>query len=417
MRRVFALILLVGVAAGPLAARSQEEEPLLHLDDELQEVASLRAAAVASSDKAAFLKTVDPTSPEYRAKQGEWFDAFTALPVRDYSLTVDLDLYGSHARERDRRRYGAPVIVTSVEQRFRLEGYQEKPAVSELNMTFVKRDSGWVLASDSDLDDLGFFSERHPWDFGQVRAISSDNFLMLSHPDQADFASELLALAESALPRVDKLWLRPWGKKIPIIVPSTTRELEQILATTVDVSKFVAFAVSGVDREDKWEAAPRFIIINRERFIRHGNDARLSIFAHELLHVANSEYSGPFTPIWVEEGFARLAETQLPGNIQFFQRRVRGGSFDGRVPDDLEFISGGANDIFAAYQESFSAIAYLQKKVGTEKLNDFYTKLGEARDEPGTTRYHLDRALRETVGISFSDFENEWANAARAGNA
>lgn len=417
MKKMIAVVLVFWVAASPLPAGSQEGDPLLKLDQELQEVASSRSVAVSAKDKAAFLKTVDTTSAAYRAKQGEWFDALTALPIRDYSLTVDLDLYGSQARDRDRKRYGAPVVITTVEQRFHFEGYQEKPAVSELNVTFVKRDDGWLFASESDLDDLGFYSERHPWDFGPVQVFTSDHFIMLSHPEHADFAAELLPLAESALPRVEQLWLKPWGKKIPIIVPSTRQELEQVLATTIDVSKFVAFAVSGVDSEEKWEAAPRFIIINRDRFSARDADIKMSIFSHELLHIANSEYSGPFTPIWVEEGFARLAETQRPGDIQFFQRWVRAGRFDGKVPDDLEFISGSANEIFAAYQESFSAIAFLQKKVGTEKLNDFYIKLGAARDEPGMMRYHLDQSMRELFGMSFLDFENEWASAARAGNA
>lgn len=418
MHRILLIVVLISsLLNDPRLALSQEADPLIELDEELQKVANARADAVRTNDKAAFLKTVDPTSPEYRSKQSEWFDVFTSAGPLGYALVVDLDLYGSNARTRDRERYGAPVIVTSVEQRFRFEGYQETAAVSELNMTFVKRESGWLVAGDSDLDDLGFFSERHPWDFGAVWINKSEHFLMISHQEQADFAAELLPIAESALSRVDQYWLKPWPKKIPIVVPSSRQELEKILATTIDVSKFVAFAVSGVDTEEKWEAAPRFIIINRDRFTGRDTDTKLSIFAHELFHVANSQYSGPFTPIWIEEGIARLVESQRPGDAQFFQRRVAAGRFDGRVPLDLEFISGPALDIFAAYQESLSAIAFLQKKVGTAKLNEFYSKLGEARDEPGTTIHHVDRAMREALGFSFTDFENEWAGAARAGGA
>jgi len=413
--KAFLIVLLFQLPGPPAAAA--ETDPFLTLDEELQAVADARAEAVNSRDRAAFLRSVDTSSPEYRSRQADWFDGLTSTPVVDYSLTVDFDLYGSHARARDRERYGAPVIVTSVEQRFAFEGYQEEPALSELMVTFVKREPGWVFASDSDLDDLGFFSERYPWDFGPVQISTSARFVMLSHPSQADFAAELLPLAEAAMPQVDAIWLKPWAKKIPIIVPSNSDELAKILATTIDVSNFVAFAVTGIDNEEDWEATPRFTIINRERFGRYSPELKQSIFAHELLHIATAEYSGPFTSVWIEEGFGRLAETPRAGDAQFFQRRVQAGRFDDRVPDDLEFISGSPTDIFAAYQESQSAVAYLQKRFGTEKLNDFYVRLGEARNEIGTMRFHLDQAMREVLAISFEDFQRDWVQAAKTGGA
>lgn len=403
-RTIVALSLLAGAVVA--ASRFAGAEPI---PEALGALLEGRAAAVRAHDKDAFLDTIDQAATGFREAQANWFDRVVALPLSDYSMKPTLDEEGEFTRKRDVDRYGAPTVVSGVEERYRIEGYDERPTLNLLVYSFVRRGPRWLVASDSDLDDLGLFSARQPWDFGPVEIKKSDHFLLVVHPEEARFAPELLRLAEDALADVDRAWLRPWSRRVPIFVPSTKRELERLLGATFDVGNFVAFAVSSADTSEGFEIVGSRIILNRTNFLRHSPSGRRAILAHELLHVATRGAAGPFISAWVEEGLAQLTESAGRPDTRFFRERVRAGKFDRRVPEDLEFLSGSGDDIFATYQEALSAMAYLVQRFGLERVGRFYEGYGSARVEPGTPRYHADRAMREVLGISFADLERDWA--------
>lgn len=378
-----------------------------HRGEEIASLLQRRAAAVNAGDRQAFLATIDAGAVELREAQGLWFDRMRALSLLDYALEPETETMGELTRAADRRRYGAPVLVRLVEERFRIPGFDDNPASNDHYYTFVKRAEGWRIASDADVSNLGLASARQPWDFGPVQIFSSDHFLLVAHPDEASFAPDLLRLAEEALPSVDRVWSGSWSRRVPIFVPSSREELEGLLNVTFDVSNFVAFALASVDRDAGWRFSGTRIILNRANFLRHPPSSRRAIFAHELAHVASREASGPFVPIFMEEALAELASANA--DISYLEARARAGGFDRRLPDDLEFLSGDGRAIFLSYQEALSVALFVRDRFGVEAFNRLYRALGAAREEPGTRRYHLNRAFEEAIGLSLADFEAEWS--------
>jgi hypothetical protein len=382
--------------------------------EQIQQMLDRRSDAVARHDKNGFMATVDPQAIDFRTRQSDWFDRFAALQISGYKLKLNLDDAPELTRKRDAAAYKAPVMVAAVEERYHLGDFDEKPALDMLFLTFVQRAGGWVVASDTGVEDLGLLSARLPWDFGPVQLTSSDHFVLFAHPDQADFAKDLLPLAEASLPEVARVWSRPWHQRVPIFLPSTAAELDRMLGETVDVSNFVAFASYEVDRAASFEVVGHRIYLNRPNFSRHNDQSRRNIFAHELLHVATSEYSGPFVPLWVEEGIAQTAESKGHGSVAGLNNVIKAKRFDNKLPDDLEFISGSSSSIFLSYQEALSAFEYMEGHYGIAKAGDLYQTLGAGRIEPGTARYHMEQALHATLDVSFEQLQSDWASYAAA---
>jgi hypothetical protein len=88
---------------------------------------------------------------------------------------------------------------------------------------------------------------------------------------------------------------------------------------------------------------------------------------------------------------------------------VSAGAFDRRLPSDIEFLAGDAGDIYTSYQEAQSAVGFFVDRWGIDRLEDLYVRLGRPRVSAGTTEYHVDRALRATVGLTTAEFERAWA--------
>lgn len=392
------------------AVRGQNEKELRA--KEIQVLLDQRAASVAARDRNAFLETVDPSAADFRTSQALWFDRIGSIPVSDYSLQLDLDESPELTRTKDRDRFGPSALVAAVEERYRVEGFDDRPVLGGLFFTFVVSEEGWRIASDGGVDDLGLYSARHPWDFEEVRTATSDHFAIVFHPGDEARADSFLGLAEEALPQVDRIWMQEWGRRVVVYLPSSLRELERILDVTHDLGPFVAVATASVDTDAGWEISAPRVVLHRENFLRHTRAVKRSIFAHELLHVASFSVTGPFMPTFVDEGFARLAESDQDRSLRgVFSRQT----FEEGLPESVDFISGGSAGINRAYLKAFSAAAFFRERWGIDKLNELYKTIGAARIEPGTRRYHFDRAIRLVGEVSMEEFQAEWVKYVTGG--
>lgn len=344
------------------------------------------------------------------------------VPFSSYQLVAKWDSLGDLARPSDDERYARAddVAVPVTEERYRIGGFDESEAVEDVFFTFVKRDGAWLIASDDDFADVGLQSTRHLWDFGPVATSRSSHFLMLRHPCGSSIGcvalgEGLLALAERGLEQVESYWSAPWSKKVVLLVPTTTRELRMILQATLDLDNFVAFASSTVDTEEGFDFGGHRILLNPSAFLGRTESSALTILAHELLHVATRTVSGPFVPTVVEEGIAEyIGYDADPGALAFFESQVEEGRFVGSLPQDYEFVTGSATDVYTSYQEAHSAVAFFVQRWGMDKLVGFYRRLGEPAIVAGTARYHVSRALRATIGIGEERFEALWADSIRS---
>jgi hypothetical protein len=361
-------------------------------------------------DRRGFLSPLDREADrDFADRQRRLFDGFQRLPLRDYRLEVSLDVFGELTGSQEHQRYGnaAQPTVLHVEQRYRLQRYDPQPALEDLFLTFVRRPGGWRIISDADLDDLTMYTGRLMWEFGPIITRESEHFLYVSHPDLGGAADTILGAAERALDRVVDVWPMPFRRKVLILAPSESEELVRIIQAQFDVDVFVAFAVSGLDRERQWDLVGHRIILHWDNFSAQPDQVQQSILTHELLHIATRELSGPFVPAFVDEGVAEWVTTDA--STLLLAIRVSAGTFDRRLPLDHEFITGSNDDIINSYQESYSFISYAEDRFGPNAVAEFYRRLGRPRAAPGTWRYHVDRAMRGAFGLGFGQLQRGWA--------
>ncbi|HEU4480879.1 MAG TPA: hypothetical protein VFS18_03260, partial [Actinomycetota bacterium] len=110
-----------------------------------------------------------------------------------------------------------------------------------------------------------------------------------------------------------------------------------------------------------------------------------------------------------DEGLAQyVSEAGDPATVATFDAAVRASG--ARIPEDYEFFVGGAGPIYVQYQRSMSVVAYFIERWGLLRFQRFYVRLGKA-SAPGTTRYHVDAALEETIGMDLRALERAWASS------
>ncbi|MGH2730371.1 MAG: hypothetical protein ACRDJI_07140, partial [Actinomycetota bacterium] len=251
-----------------------------------------------------------------------------------------------------------------------------------------------------------------------VYAREHGRLLVIGHPCRARGPTEcaplpdrFIELIEIAVERVDAYWHAPWRHRIVVLVPGSVREVTRLLQATFDVEDFVAFAYSTVDVKKGIDYTGHRIVINPGALEGRSEEVIVSILAHELLHIATRSSAGPFVPVFVDEGIAEYVGHQAdPGSLAFFNSEVAAGLFNGLLPEDFEFTTGSGTDIFRSYQKAESAISFFVERWGLANFTRFYRRLGNVAYEPGTVRYHVDVALKKTIGIGLDSFERQWAD-------
>ena len=392
-------------AAGELASGSEVD---------IQELLDRRAAALMARDLDGFMATVSGDSRAFLRRQRRLFNRIAGVPLASYRLVARPDRFGDLVTDSIRALYpGADAVAIPVtEERYRLDGFDRDEAIEDMFYTFVQRDGEWRIAEDTDLDDLTLYSGRHLWDFSRISARRAGRFLLLEpqcrgcpHAPEA-----AIRLAREALQRVRSYWDASWAKRVPILIPTSARDLKRMLKVTFELDNFVAFAYSSVDRSDGVDYTGHRILLNPDAFQDRSSASTLRVLAHELLHIATRSSSGPFVPTFVEEGIAEfVGQNNDPSALSFFYGEVGAGNFDGRLPEDFRFVIGSGTDVFRSYQKAYSAMRFFVDRWGLRKLVRFYRRLGAVEVAPGTTEYHVDRALRRTIGVSLDEFERSWA--------
>lgn len=114
--------------------------------------------------------------------------------------------------------------------------------------------------------------------------------------------------------------------------------------------------------------------LNRQRF--WGEADRQMTITHELIHLALSEYTRPFTPVWVVEGMAvHFARQNHP---KARQALVASGALNQIALEDLSGLNHlGLADkdaavVKARYIYAGEVVEYLVDQFGEEKVIDFY---------------------------------------------
>ena len=404
----------MALAAAPVAGQPADREGAI------AELLEARAEAVRRGDRGAFVATIDPQATRtFRARQLRLFETWQQIPLDGYSLEADWDRYGDLAVRDLRRRHRAEEVALPVTmERYRIRGFDQADAVEELFLTFVQRGDEWFVAQDEDLDDVGIYSARHLWDFGAVETDRSANFRAFRHTCASAIgcvgvAPSILQTTETALGRMSQHWPAEWSGKVVVLIPTTTDELARMIQATFPLDNFVAFAYSTEDRSGGGlEYTGHRILLNPSAFAGRTGEAELNILAHELLHVASRELSGPFIPYFIEEGMAEyVGGGGTPRGRDYLSAQLSAGAVSGELPRDHEFLLGTGATIYLSYVESGSAMDLFAETYGEPALVRLYEDMGRRSVAPGTSRYHVDQAFRRVTGSSFRSFETTWADS------
>lgn len=333
--------------------------------------------------------------------------AMRDVPFSEYSLRLDVS--GADLTTADRPGDGG--LLVNVLEEHQLEGFDELgPLREHLFLTLRARDDGvWRVAADTDGEPLGLVSADHLWDHGPVVATGRGPLLALHHPDQASVGA-LLDEAERALATTRERWPLAWPGRVPLLVPADQDELAELLHVTFDLDNFIAFATTTPIRElgDVRMAGSR-VLLNTERFLSRSPATRERILVHELVHAASRPTSAPEVPAWLEEGIAQvLGERQSTTGTSLLAAHAA-SDWDGSLPLDAEFSTGGRDDIFLSYQRAWSFVDWLVEQHGQDAVGAFYAAAGvESAGRPGTSGARLDAAATQAFGAPLAELVAAW---------
>lgn len=333
------------------------------------------------------------------------------VPLESYRLQLDPSLPDLATRD-VRALHGPQTQVVYVVEEYMLAGFDAAPAAEDLFLTVIPgADGRWQVVGDEDAERLGLVSADHLWDHGPVVVTRSGDGVMALHHPGADLGA-VVEDVRAAVATVQQRWPLPWDGRVVLVVPADQDELSELLHVTFELTDFVAFATATPTGElGAYELTAPRVLVNPGRFLRRSPAARQQILVHELLHVATREHAGPFMPSWVEEGVAqRLGEGTSTTGMGHLQELVASGGFDGNLPLDSEFVTGGRDRIFLSYQLAFSFFDHLVDSYGAQRVAEFYRELGRgAVGQPGRESWHVDRAAREIFGRSLEELRAAWA--------
>jgi len=405
-------LLLTGLLA-PLAAKPQSPTPTTaDWRSEVRALLDARAKAVTDGNEQAFAATMRGAKADFRDEKLTWFRRIRALPLGHYSLVFDQGEYSELTRAADRSEHPGEVHIVQVKERIGLRGYDVLYSAEDVFLTVVKGADGWGVVADDDVEDIALQSNRNLWDFGPVDHVEDDGIMVVFHPAERAAAGRMLGIAKTARAAVKRLWPNTWREDgIVLMIPSTVNELARILQTTFDLSTFVAFAASSVDRVKGWGLIGPRVYLHWPNFRGYNASFQRQILQHEFLHLATRELTGPYVTSIMDEGVAQYyGEAAYNPPTPQLRTMVRSGRFDRRLAEDFIFTAGTPNEIYAAYEQANDFIAYIGdrfgRNAGARLYRDFAAQTGVA---PGTWRYHLDRACRSALGLPFATLERDWA--------
>lgn len=410
---VFALGLVATLIAPVSSGAQGTQTPTSRVwQDDVREMLARRAQAVVKGDERTFVATMAAAPERFQEERLTWFERIRSLPLGTYALDFTQDEFAELTLEIHRNSYRDEVHVIQVKERIGIKGYDVVPSSEDVFLTVVKTDDGWNVVADDDAEPLALQSNRNIWDFGPIDHIQAGGIMVIFHPAERAAAQRILTMSRAAQATVKRQWPNRWREdRIIVNIPATVSELARILQTTFDLSTFVAFAASSVDRRTGWDLIGSRVYLHWPNFRKYGESFQRSIMQHEFLHLAARELTNQYMTAIMDEGVAQYyGEAAYNPATPELRAMVRAGRFDRHLADDFIFTAGTPSEIFASYEQANHFIAYVGDRFGRDAGARLYAALAaESAVAPGTWRYHLDVACRSALGIPFAKLERDWA--------
>jgi len=161
------------------------------------------------------------------------------------------------------------------------------------------------------------------------------------------------------------------------------------------------------------EGVQAFAEPNRRRIVLHfsgDNTDYRNTAVHELIHIfefdiiygnlLRSVFSRSLLfriPLWLAEGCSEYYSKGFDDEADMF---MRDATIFNYIPGNLDYVGG-----YMVYKSGQSVVDYIINTYGNRKIVDIMRRLRETRS--------IDRALRETIGLSTAELTREWSKYLR----
>ncbi|TSE01194.1 hypothetical protein FOS14_05510 [Skermania sp. ID1734] len=370
------------------------------------------AAALRSDDTTALARLVDPhAAPGFLDAQLRRANNLRGVPLSDWGFEIssepDEPLPMDLADQLDATDVWAPAVYLH----YGIAGPDAAPTRKPVSLTVARHGDTWLLVSEAP---VGHRQTWHgPWDFGPLEAQKmatggNRTAVVMGHPEQRAEIAALAADLPAAVASVTQLWGTGWSQAPLVITTGSADEFAQLAGAEHTGAEIAAVAVAdSVDTKSKVVTGQR-VVFSPDAATRLDAATRQSILRHELTHVAARSVTVDGSPMWMLEGFADYSGYRNSG-LSFAQiapRLTQEVLADGppkALPADADYQT--ADDrAKLAYEQGWSACAYVAATFGEKKLVQLYHELARG---PADAQ-QVDAAFRDVVGLDTAQFINRW---------
>ncbi|NKY44191.1 hypothetical protein [Nocardia cerradoensis] len=249
----------------------------------------------------------------------------------------------------------------------------------------------------------------------QVSGDDGKLSVVLGHPYQRGDVDQLAREVGPAVTAVSEVWGTEWAHEAVVAVASSSSEFAALTHATGSVSGEVAAASVSDPFVPGTQPAGQRIVFAPDAGRRLGPDGLRETLRHELTHIAARARTVDGSPQWVLEGFAEYCGHR--GDQQRFAQvaptvttRARSGDLPADLPGDTAFAPSPGTDAALAYEQAWSANAFVADRFGEPKLVALYRRLATGPQDQAA----LDRGLRDTLGLGHTDFVSAWRDWIKA---
>ncbi|MEV6773227.1 hypothetical protein AB0N05_31795 [Nocardia sp. NPDC051030] len=270
-------------------------------------------------------------------------------------------------------------------------------------------DAGQPTATDAQLPGLRRIMDSYGKIVAEPVVTGSDRVgIVLGHPARKSDVDVLSSELASATLAVSALWGSDWSQAPVVVVASSPAEFAALANATGDVPAEVAAATVADPFHPGTQPTGQRVVFGPEAGRRLGADGLRSVLRHELTHVATRAVTVDGSPQWMLEGLAEYAAHRgmhhpIAEVAPTLTTRARANNLPADLPTDALFDPASGQAAYA-YEQAWSACAFIADQYGDPKLVDLYRQLATGPKNRATT----DTILRTTLGADYADFLSTW---------
>lgn len=380
----------------------------------IRELLKRRGDAVMSRDAAQWRGTLDPDNPQFVQAQMKVFSNLRSVPFASWSYSMDPSRSMRTPRQ---RTYGVSTWAPAqLFLNYRLRDFDSRATSLPQYPTFVRRGDDWYLTSFDDFAGRGDVSSTDLWDYGPVAVLRTRSVLVLGHPSARALMRSLAVEVAADIPRVTAVWGDGWAKRAVLLVPSTQRELGQVVQDYGQLAHIAAVATAEVQiGSGRPDPVGDRIGINPANWPKLSALGQRIVLTHELTHVATRAVTSAALPTWLAEGFADyvgyLGSGVPTGFVaQELGAAVRAGDVPEKLPTTAEF-NGASKRLSQAYEGAWLACRMIAQRWGQRALVRFYADVGRSDLAPSAA---VQLAMRRLLHLNEATFVRQWRGFLRA---